>query len=67
MAYVSINGKRKYLGLFDNPDDAHEAWYLAKLEIAKEYLAKETNPRIRYAIECGIEKLELNFLFGIDR
>jgi hypothetical protein len=60
-ARVAINGKRKHLGLFANPDDALAAWYNAKLEIASNYLASESNPRIRYAIECGIAKLQCKY------
>lgn len=58
-AAIRINGKSKYLGSFSNPNDAHETWLSAKLEIANGFLANETNPRIRYAIECGIAKLYL--------
>lgn len=63
-ARVAINGKRKNLGLFTNPNDAHAAWYNAKLEIANGYLASESNPRIRYAIECGIAKLQCKYGSG---
>lgn len=63
-ARVAIDGKRKRLGLFANPDDAHAAWYKAKLEIANGYLASESNPRIRYAIECGIAKLQCKYGSG---
>jgi len=57
VANVKTNGDRKYLGLFPSPEEAHSAWRTAKLEIAQGYLASETNPRVRYAIECGIAKL----------
>ena len=60
-ARVAINGKNKRLGYFSSPDDAHAAWYNAKLEIANDYLASESNPRIRYAIECGIAKLQFKY------
>lgn len=60
-ARIAINGKQKYLGLFANPDDALAAWLNAKLEIANGYLASESNPRIRYAIECGIAKLQCKY------
>lgn len=66
-AYVTVNGKYKHLGHFDTADEAHAAWYDAKLSLANNYLANETNPRIRYAIECAINKLEINFMLGIDR
>ena len=57
-ANVKTNGDRKHLGLFLSPDEAHSAWCKAKLDIAQSYLVSETNPRVRYAIECGIAKLK---------
>lgn len=51
----------RVLGLFATPDDALAAWLNAKLEIANGYLASESNPRVRYAIECGIEKLQCKY------
>lgn len=66
-AKIGGDRKRKHLGYFTNTYDAHEAWYNAKLKIVNELLAKETNPRIRYAIACKIAKLEANFLCGISR
>lgn len=60
-AMVAINGKQKNLGRFANPDEAHAAWYNAKLEIANGFLDNESNPRIRYAIECGIAKLQCKY------
>lgn len=59
-AKIRAGGKTKYLGLFTCPDEAHEAWCKAKLEITKGFLDNESNPRIRYAIECGIAKLTNN-------
>lgn len=35
--------------------------YNAKLEIADSYLASESNPRVRYAIQCGIAKLQCKY------
>jgi len=57
-AKVKVNGKKKHLGMFISADDAHKAWLAAKIEIANSYLANESNPRVRYAIECGIAKLK---------
>lgn len=56
-AQININGKLKYLGCFINPVDAHAAWLKEKLAIANAFLSNESNTRIRYAIECGIAKL----------
>lgn len=56
-ANIRANGKLKHLGLFASAEDAHAAWLSAKIEIAKGFIAIETNPRIRHAIECKITKL----------
>lgn len=56
-AGIKVNGKRKYLGVFTSAEDAHEAWRKAKIELAISFLAAETNPRVRYAIECRIAKM----------
>lgn len=55
-AGIRVDGKRKHLGLFASADEAHEAWRIAKIEIANLFLENESNPRVRYAIECGIAK-----------
>jgi len=60
-AKITINGRQKHLGHFTCANEAHAAWYNAKLEIANGYLASESNPRIRYAIECGIAKLQCKY------
>lgn len=56
-ATIRVNGKTKNLGYFTSASDAHQAWRKAKIEIANGFLASETNPRVRYAIECRIAKL----------
>ena len=43
-ANVKTKGDRKYLGLFSSPDEAHSAWRIAKLEIARGYLERKTIP-----------------------
>lgn len=58
---VKINGKKKTLGYFASPAEAHSEWYLAKMEIARSYLDTETNTRVRHAIECGIAKLQAKY------
>ena len=58
---ISIDGKCKQLGRFASAEEAHAAWYKAKLEIAQRYLESEKNPRARYAIECGIAKLQAKY------
>jgi hypothetical protein len=48
------SGTRKYLGLFSTPEEAHQAWLKAKLELAKELaaeiLAEGGDPRVAKAL-----------------
>ena len=48
------NDKTKHLGMFATPEEAHDAWLTAKLEIAKELaaeiLAEGGDPRIAKAL-----------------
>lgn len=45
-----FTGKNEYIGLFDNPDDAHLAWRAVKHEWATKIAEKETDPRIKQAL-----------------
>ena len=51
-ASVVTNKKQEHLGLFDNPEDAHEAWRARKLELAIELANSElvTDDRVRKAL-----------------
>lgn len=60
-ANINMNGRKKHLGHFTSPDEAHSAWFRAKLEISQNYLENEQNPRVRYAIQCGIDKLKAKY------
>ena len=48
-------GKRKYLGLYNTPQEAHKVWLENKLEQAYILASKETDPRIAKAL---IERYE---------
>ena len=43
-AKLSINGKKKYLGLFDSKEAAHEAYKIAKYENIKQVAIQQTEP-----------------------
>lgn len=43
-------GKKKHLGLFDNPEKAYEVWLSFKLEQAYILAAEQTDPRIAKAL-----------------
>lgn len=45
-----ILGKQKHLGLFENPNEAHEVWLAFKLEQAKLLAAEQTDPRVAEAL-----------------
>ena len=46
-----FTGKLEYLGLFSNPEDAHEAWRKRKHELAQLVAATESDPRIIEALK----------------
>lgn len=48
--------KNKYLGLFDNPLDAHEAWRSYKHAIACKYAEQQTDPRLAKALRSRYAK-----------
>jgi len=43
-------GKGPYIGLFDNPEDAHLAWKQKKHEYALMYAEQQTDPRVAEAL-----------------
>jgi len=57
-ANINLNSKWTHLGLFTSAEDAHAVWLNAKISIANSYLESEADPRVRYAIQCGIDKLK---------
>lgn len=42
--------KKEHLGVFDNPEDAHEAWRKRKHELALIYADQQTDPRVAEAL-----------------
>lgn len=44
------NGKTKFLGNFSTPEEAHQAWLKAKLELAKRLAAEQADPRVAKAL-----------------
>ena len=46
-----FTGKLEYLGLFSNPEDAHEAWRKRKHELAQLVAATESDPRVVEALK----------------
>lgn len=61
-ATISSNNSNVHLGYYDNPMDAHRAWQLAKLKIAKEFNFQPLNRIIEQLtsdISNGIETLKL--------
>ena len=46
-----FTGKLEYLGLFSNPEDAHEAWRKRKHELAQLVAARESDPRVVEALK----------------
>lgn len=50
-----FTGERGYIGLFVNPEEAHQAWLERKLELAYELAALQTDERVAKAL---IERYE---------
>ena len=44
------SGTQKHLGYFSTPEEAHQAWLKAKIELAKGLAAEQTDPRIAKAL-----------------
>lgn len=42
--------KRRHLGLFNTPEEAHNAWLKAKLDLARKLAAKQTDSRVADAL-----------------
>lgn len=47
---INVNSKLTYLGTYDTPEGAHQAWYSRKRELAIELAAKQTDPRVAAAL-----------------
>lgn len=46
----SIAGKQQYLGIFDDPEEAHKVWLENKLFQARLIAAKQSDPRVAAAL-----------------
>lgn len=45
-----LTGKRKYLGSYNTPDEAHQAWLSYKLEQARILASQQIDPRVAKAL-----------------
>lgn len=45
-----LNRNGKYIGAFETPEDAAEAWRVVKLEYAKDVARLQTDPRVAEAL-----------------
>lgn len=63
-ACVKISGKKKHIGYFSTPEEAHQAWLTAKLELAKnlaaEIIAEGGDPRVAKALIGRYENYKEN-------
>ncbi len=50
MARISINGRRQYLGCYDNPEAAYADYANAKAQYIEQHANAETRPRIKEAL-----------------
>lgn len=51
-----FTGKREYLGLFTDPQEAHEAWRKRKHELALMYAELQTDERVKQALSVKYSK-----------
>jgi hypothetical protein len=49
-AQINVNGKQKHLGLFDTPEEAHQAWRIAKQDLAMTLIETQTDIQIAQAL-----------------
>lgn len=50
-----ISGKQKHLGMFNSPEEAHQAWLSYKLEQAKILASQQTDERVAKALVARYE------------
>lgn len=65
-AQIQVHGKRKHLGYFTSEKTAHLAWQRAKLNLAEEFLSKETDSRIKHGLQRITDKLQYHIDNGIE-
>lgn len=59
---VSVgNGKKRYLGCYVTPMEAHHAWQLGKTEQARVLLSEETDPLAIQGLNRVISKLQSDY------
>jgi hypothetical protein len=49
-AQINVNGKKKYLGYFDTPEEAHQAWRIAKQDLAMTLIETQSDIQIAQAL-----------------
>lgn len=55
-ATISINGVGTFIGMHSTPEDAHQAWRVAKYELAVQLASEQSDPRVAAAL---IERYKL--------
>ena len=50
-------GSHSHLGYFDTPEEAHNAWLVAKKELCVQLIAEQTDPRVAEGLIRYMEKL----------
>lgn len=50
VAAVSVFGKQTYLGGYDTPEEAHQAWLDKKIEMAYALASQQSDPRVAAAL-----------------
>lgn len=56
--YSIVTGRQQHLGYFDNPEEAHEAWRIFKLEQAKLLASEQSDKRVALALVNRYENYE---------
>lgn len=63
---VQLNGKRKYLGIFSTPQEAHAAWQLAKKESIFSAALEQTDSRLKEALLLRCTQLQYDIDGGLE-
>lgn len=58
MKHISIDNKKKHLGYFDNPIDAHVKWQHAKLKVLEDFMKTLSDPIHIQIVDLRINKLK---------
>lgn len=58
---IQVNGERKYLGIFEDPHEAHSAWFNEKLKMATSYkeLCDSLHPDLYGGLITKIESMRV--------